>query len=206
MARPSTPRDARISARTASVDTGPRGWGTVVVGGLVAGAIAGMAMAMWTMVAGATFRSTGFFTPMYLIASPFSGTEAAAGSLQAARAGELFFWSTGPGLLGAAIHMANSMMFGVLFGVGARLLRLRRLAGLVTGMAFGVAVMFVMDWLVQPTVAFLFGGGRFVTDVGGILGWGTWTVAHLLFGGMLGLWVALRPDDVAGNDQGVTLR
>ena len=71
------------------VDTSPRGWAIVVVGGLVAGAVAGMAMAMWTMVAGATFRDTGFFTPMYLIAAAFAGTDGPAAPAAArGRAGD----------------------------------------------------------------------------------------------------------------------
>ena len=40
--------------------------------------------------------------------------------------------------------------------------------------------MFAMDWAVQPAV-------------------------ESLFGGMLGLWVAVRPGDVAGTDEVATL-
>lgn len=173
--------------------------GRIVIGGLLAGAIAGMAMAMWIMIAGATFGHTGFFSPMYLISAPFVGTGDAQRSLAAAGAGDVFVWSTGAALLGAAIHMANSMMFGVVFGAIARVLRLRAVAGVLVGMVYGLVLMVLMDAAVQPATDSLFGGGRYVTHIGSILGWGTWTVGHLIFGGMLGLWVALRPTDV-GSD------
>lgn len=62
------PRQGAAAFREAAADTGPT-VGRTVVGGLLAGALAGMAMAMWTMLAGATFRDFGAFTPMYLIAA-----------------------------------------------------------------------------------------------------------------------------------------
>lgn len=63
----------------------------------------------------------------------------------------------------------------------------------------GVAVMLVMNWVAAPVTEALFGGGRFVTDLPGIIGWGTWTVAHLMFGAVLGLWPALRPAQAAAR-------
>lgn len=107
----------------------------VVVGGLVAGAVAGMVMAMWTMVAGATFRDFGFFTPMYLIAAPFAGTGEARAALDTA-AVEPFYWATGAALIGAAIHMMNSMLLGVVYAALASLARLRAIGGVAVGMIF----------------------------------------------------------------------
>lgn len=115
----------------------------------------------------------------------------------------MFLWSTGPAMVGAAVHMVNSMMLGLVFGVVARLLPLGRLTGLATGMVFGLLVMALTHWLAQPAAAAL-GASELVADIGPIVGWGAWTVAHLLFGGMLGLWVASRPQDVAGDGQPLT--
>lgn len=205
MARTTTIGRNRTTTATASTSTERRRWTAPIVGGLIAGAIAGMAMAAWTMIAGSTYANTGFFTPMYLIASPFAGTSHAARSLAAANTGDMFFWATGAALLGAAIHMADSMMFGLVFGVLARLARIGRYTAIVAGMIFGLVLMAFMDWIAQPVTDAIFGGGHYVTGIGSILGWGTWTVAHLIFGGMLGLWVALRPRDVAATDDIVTL-
>jgi hypothetical protein len=168
----------------------------LIVGGLIAGAIAGMAMAMWTMVAGATFRDFGFFTPMYLLAAPFGGVDEARAALAAAP-GDAFYWATGAALIGAGIHMMNSMVLGVVFGGLARLARLRGLLAVVAGMIFALVVMLVMDWAVQPATEALFGGAPYTTDIPETIGWGTWTVGHLMFGAVLGLWPALRPGDVA---------
>lgn len=82
-----------IPASAAATDrTGPS-FVRTAVGGLVAGAAAGMAMAMWTMLSGATFRDFGAFTPMYLMAAPFGGVDDARQSLAAAP-DDAFFWST----------------------------------------------------------------------------------------------------------------
>ncbi len=118
--------------------------GRLVAAGLAAGVVAGMAMAMWVMFAGGTFREFGVFTALYLIAAPFAGVQEVRESLSAADAGNLFWWSTGAALLGAVIHMAWSMMFRVLFGGVARALRLPSSSVILIGMVYGVAVMFVM--------------------------------------------------------------
>lgn len=197
MARTTHVPQRRAPAPGATSKTG-NGAIRVVVGGLVAGAIAGMAMAMWTMAAGATFRDFGFFTPLYLIAAPFAGVDDVSTALAAAPA-DPFYWATGAALVGAGIHMMNSMVFGVVYAGLARAARLRGVVAIAAGMMFGVVVMLFTDLAVAPAVEALFGGGRFVTGVPEIIGWGTWTVAHLMFGAVLGLWPAVRPGDVAAH-------
>lgn len=171
----------------------------IVIGGLIAGAIAGMVMAMWTMIAGATFQDFGFFTPMYLIAAPFAGVEHARAALAAAPH-NAFYWVTSAALIGAGIHMMNSMILGVVFGGLARVARLRGIVAVAAGMVFALIVMVLMYWVVAPATDALFGGAPYATEIPRIVGWGTWSVGHLMFGAVLGLWPALRPADVATAD------
>lgn len=189
-------RIARDGTVTRSTTGTPNRGGRLVVGGLIAGAVAGMAMAVWTMVAGATFRDFGFFTPMYLIAAPFGGVDEVRAALAAAPT-DAFYWATAAALIGAGIHLMNSMVLGVVFGALARVARLRGLVAAAAGMVFGLVVMVIMQWAVQPATEAIFGGAPYTTDIAQVVGWATWPIAHLIFGVVLGLWVALRPGDVA---------
>lgn len=195
----STAAHQRTIGTPQATEETPKRPGRVVVGGLVAGALAAMAMAMWTMVAGITFRDFGFFTPIYLMAAPFGGVDEASAALAGGPA-DGFYWATGAALIGAGIHAMNSMVLGVVYGALASLARLRGVLSVVAGMIFAVVVMLLMDWAAAPVTEALFGGGRFVTGLPDIIGWGTWTVAHLVFGAVVGgLWPALRSGDGAGH-------
>ena len=72
---------------------------SLVVAGAVAGIIAGMVMAMYAMIASATFLGQGFFTPLYGIASPLVGSEAMMTSLK-----QGFYFDLGPALVGLVVH------------------------------------------------------------------------------------------------------
>jgi hypothetical protein len=126
----------------------------------------------------------------------FGGVDEARAALAAAP-GDAFYWATGAALIGAGIHMMNSMVLGVVFGALARLARLRGLLAVIAGMVFALVVMLVMEWAVQPATEALFGGAPFTTQIPETIGWGTWTVSHLMFGAVVGLWPTLRPNDVA---------
>jgi hypothetical protein len=51
-------------------------------------------------------------------------------------------------------------------------------------------VMLAMSFIVAPIV----GAPNFFQ----LLGWPTWTIGHLLFGMVVGLWPVLRPQDFTG--------
>jgi hypothetical protein len=74
------------------------------VGGIVGATV----MAMFAMIASATYQGTGFFTPLYHIGSSLGGAapmEAMKTSMEQAQSGDLLTWFTGPALTGALVHM-----------------------------------------------------------------------------------------------------
>jgi hypothetical protein len=163
---------------------------TRFLGFLIAGAIAGMLggamMAMFTMLATATYLHMGFFTPLYVIASPLSGPQ----SMMTAMHGGTFYFALGPAILGLVVHMLWSALWGIIFGLIAYGLHLRSAAAVIGGMVYGVLVMLVMSFIVAPIV----GAPNLLTLLGGT----TFIIGHLLFGMVVGLWPVLRPQDFTG--------
>jgi hypothetical protein len=160
---------------------------TRLPGFLIAGAIAGMLggamMAMFTMLATATYLGMGFFTPLYVIASPLSGPQA----MMTAMHGGVFYFALGPAILGLVVHMMWSALWGIVFGLIAYGLHLRGAAAIIGGMVYGVLIMLVMNFVLLPIV----GAPNLLVLLGGI----TFTIGHLLFGMVVGLWPVLRPQD-----------
>jgi uncharacterized membrane protein YagU involved in acid resistance len=162
--------------------------GTRLLGFLIAGAIAGMLggamMAMFTMLATATYLHMGFFTPLYVIASPLSGPQ----SMMTAMHGSTFYFALGPALLGLVVHMMWSALWGIIFGLIAYGLHLRGTAAVIGGMVYGVLIMLLMNFVVLPIVG--------APNLLSLLGGATFIIGHLLFGMVVGLWPVLRPQDV----------
>lgn len=158
----------------------------LIVAGIIAGIIAGIVMAMYAMLASATVLAQGFFTPLYGIASPIVGQSAMQTSMH-----EGVYFTLGPALLGLMIHMMFSAVFGIIFGLAARALRLRGGLAVLAGMVYGVIVLLVMSFIVLPIV----GAGTLPATVG----WPSFTVEHLMYGVVLGLWPVLRPADFAAT-------
>jgi hypothetical protein len=157
-----------------------------LIAGAIAGMIGGAMMAMFTMIATVTYLGMGFFTPIYVIASPLAGPQ----SMMTAMHRGVFYFALGPALLGLVVHMLWSALWGIVFGLIASGLHLRGAAAVIGGMIYGVLVMLVMSFIVAPIV----GAPNFFQ----VLGWPTWTIGHLLFGMVVGLWSVLRPQDVTG--------
>jgi len=157
-----------------------------VIAGAIAGMVAGAVMAMYAMLASVTFLHQGFFTPLYGIASPIVGTGAMATSMQ-----QGVYFSLGPALVGLIVHMMWSALYGVIFALIARAARLHGVQAIVVGLVYGLAVQLVMSVIVLPLV----GQGGMVGEIG----LPSFTIEHLLFGLTLGLWVALRPQDIASG-------
>jgi hypothetical protein len=83
----------------------------IVTAGAIGGILGALVMAMFAMIAAATYQHTGFFTPLYHIASPIIGTDTMMRSM-----GTTYF-SAGPALLGLIVHLAVGAVFGVIFAL-----------------------------------------------------------------------------------------
>lgn len=198
-----------MSAATAASGRDASTWKGAIGRGAAGGAIAGIAMAMFAMIAASTYQGTGFFTPMYHIASSLGGSasmEAMQSSMEQAQSGDLLAWFSGPALTGMLVHMVAAMMWGALFGLLVAAARIPRGTVIPAGVAFGIAVMLVMGFVVLPVMASLFGSGDPIRNMPSMVGWGTFTAEHALFGlvlGMVTLNVGTRTIDVtSGADAG----
>jgi len=154
-----------------------------LIAGAIAGMIGGAMMAMFTMIATVTYLGVGFFTPLYVIASPLAGRQV----MMTAMHGGAFYFTFGPAVLGLVVHMMWSALLGFIFGLIASGLHLQGAIAVIGGMVYGVLVMLVMSFVVAPIV----GAPNFFQ----LLGWPTWTTGHLLFGMVVGLWPVFRPQD-----------
>jgi hypothetical protein len=134
------------------------------VAGAVAGLIAGVLMAMWSM-GYAAYQGLGFFLPLKLIAATFLGVNAIIGG----------FWVL---LLGVLIHLSVSAGWGVVFGALAR--RLGVGASTALGGIYGLAVYLLMTFLVLPWIDPVMRARVEVTMT-------SFLIAHLVFGIALGL-------------------
>jgi uncharacterized membrane protein YagU involved in acid resistance len=155
----------------------------ILIIGAIAGMIGGAVMAMYTMIATATYLHMGFFTPMYVIASPLIGRQVLMTSLHQG----LFYFALGPALLGLVVHMMWAALYGMIFGLIAYGTHLKGVVAVISGLIYGVLVMLFMSFIMVPIVG--------APNILNLLGWSTWTIGHLLFGLVLGLWPVLRPRD-----------
>jgi hypothetical protein len=153
--------------------------------GAITGMIGGAVMAMFTMIASATYLGMGFFTPLYAIASPLVGQQALMTSLHQG----VFSFALGPALLGLVGHMMWSALYGMIFGLIAYGVHLKGLAAVISGLVYGVLVMLLMSFVVAPIA----GAPNLLHLLGGL----SFTLGHLLFGLVVGLWPVLRPQDFA---------
>lgn len=163
-----------------------------IVLGAVAGVVASLVMAMYAMIA-AWEAGTGFFTPLYHIASLVAAPDAMMSSMEAAGAGDDFRFVLGTGLLGAVIHMMTGAGYGALFGLAVSWLQPRTLVMAGLGLVYGAIVFAVSAFVALPVAAAVFDAGDPIRNMAEMAGWGTFFVEHLLFGLVLGLLVAMRP-------------
>src|SRR5207248_5569190 len=116
--------------------------------GALAGVIGGVLMALFTMLATATYLQVGFFTPLYAIAAPLIGRQTLLTSLTDG----VFYFAPGAALLGLLVHLLWSAFWGMIFGLIARGLHLTGGVAIISGLVYGLLVMLVMLFIVVPIV------------------------------------------------------
>lgn len=149
-----------------------------VVVGATSGLVAGLVMAAWVMAVMAAFGA-GMLAPINIIAHPVARDVPLDGT---------FSWT---GLLvGGAVHLALSVLFGALFGVALRRPpKYRSLQGkalVFAGFLFGLLLWLVDHVLLWPLI-----------DLAGARAFTVWVsfFGHVLYGTALGIgvWSATRP-------------
>lgn len=170
--------------------------------GAGAGAVASVAMGMYTMIA-SLIKDTGFFTPLHHIATLFVDPTAMMASMMGAMSGAgSFEISAGPAILGLVIHMMTGAMYGALFGIAAAWLKQAStvvLAG--AGLVYGFIVYLISAFVGLPVAAGIFGvdalgegdmkGMNPIGDMAQMAGTNVFIPEHLVFGIILGLLYAL---------------
>jgi hypothetical protein len=166
---------------------------------MLSGVAAAPAMALVTMVAAATVLDLGLYTPVYVVTAivePGPLVE----SIAEAEAGFRFYLEVGGAAAGFAVHLGIGAGFGALFALLARALRLRGAAAVLVGAAYGLAVMALMGLVLIPTLAGQTAGDQLIADAPARFGLPVATVAHLVFGLVLGIWTAVAARRPAPED------
>jgi hypothetical protein len=164
--------------------------GRAVLVGAVAGVIASLVMAAYAMIAAWT-KDTGFFTPLYHIASLWADQDAMMKSMMTDMEDrDAFTFVADIALLGAVIHMVTGALYGAIFGLAIGRLRLGAalLAG--AGIVYGFLVFVVSAYIGLPVAAAIFDSGDPIENMAEMAGWGTFIIEHLLYGLTLGLLAA----------------
>lgn len=156
--------------------------------GAIAGVMASVMMAGYAMIAAATYQGSGFFTPMYHIASVFISPADMMSSMKSATmGGSNFAFFAGPAILGALIHMMVGAMYGVGFGVLASLAKIRGMALVAGAVVWGGLVFVISSFVGLPLAAAIFNSGDQITNMAELVSYGTFLAEHLIFGLFLGL-------------------
>ncbi|MEU4293179.1 hypothetical protein AB0E63_33575 [Kribbella sp. NPDC026596] len=164
--------------------------------GAGAGVVASLVMAMYAMIA-SWAKDTGFFTPLYHIASLWISPKTLMASMEDGMANHAFHFAFGAAVLGAIIHMMTGAMYGAIFGVIASRLRLGLPALAGVGMVYGFVVFVVSAFIALPVAAAIFSSGDQITDMAKMAGWATFIIEHLMFGVALGVLYAVRRRSVS---------
>jgi hypothetical protein len=163
-----------------------------VLAGLGGGVLGAAAMAIFAMIASASYHGTGFFTPMYHIAASILSPDAMMASATAAQAGNPFHFVAAPAVAGILLHLSVGAVFGAIFPVLGGVLGVRRWGWVALGIAYGLAVLLLMSFAGLPIAAAIFGGGDPIANMPALAGWWTFGIEHVLFGTVLGLVFMVR--------------
>ena len=99
--------------------------------------------------------------------------------------------ATNQAALGMGIHLAVGLGFGAVFGLIAWAIGLSRAAIAAVGVVFGLLVLLLDGFVLLPVAAAIFGAGKPISDMATIVGWGTFTLEHAIYGLGLGLMSAV---------------
>ena len=162
--------------------------------GVLWGVVGALVMAMYAMIAGLTYLGSGFFTPLYHIASSIIEPGAMMTSMQKAMEGQTnFHFAFGPAAVGMIVHLIVGAAYGVGFAVVARSMSLDRAAAVVAGAIYGIVVLLFSSFIGLPLMAALADGGDPIRDMPEMVGWTTFTIEHVMFGVILGIgWLIAR--------------
>jgi hypothetical protein len=166
------------------------GLGRAVLIGAAAGVLASLVMAAYAMIA-AWAKGTGFFTPLYHIASLLIAPNAMMASMQDAQAGAAFHFALGPTAAGAVIHMATGAVYGAIFAVVVTRFAIRAALVVAAGVVWGALVFAFSTWIGLPAAAAILGAGDPIRNMAQMAGYGTFIIEHLVYGLVLGALVAL---------------
>ncbi len=158
--------------------------------GAVAGVIASLPMAMYAMIA-SWEKGTGFFTPLYHIASLWASGDAMMASMQEAMSGSDFHFVFGTAIIGAVIHMMTGAMYGAVFGLLVSPFNVNLAVPSVIGLIYGAIVFAISAFIGLPLAATIFDSGDPIKNMAEMAGWVTFIIEHLLFGLVLGMLVAV---------------
>ncbi|WP_232320389.1 hypothetical protein [Rhodococcus sp. WMMA185] len=150
--------------------------------GAVAGIGASLAMAMYAMIAAATYQNSGFFTPLYHIASTLIAPDAMMTSMERAMSGSNFYFTLGPAIVGAVIHMTVGAAYGVILALIARAAKLHGAGLIAAGAVYGLIVFAVSTWIGLPLAAAIFSAGDPISNMASMVGYPTFITEHVLFG------------------------
>lgn len=166
--------------------------GRTLAAGAIAGVIGSLVMAMFAMIAAATYQHSGFFTPLYHIGSVFIDPSTMMASMQQAMGGSNFYFAFGPAIVGAIVHMMVGVMYGVVFAaIVMRIPKLSESLLVIAGMIYGAMVFAVSAWIGLPLAAAIFSSGDQIANMASMVGYGTFALEHIMFG--LGTALALLP-------------
>lgn len=160
--------------------------------GMMAGMTAAVPMAIFAMIASATWQHAGFYTPWYRIAAVLDPLPLQASLEEAATDRPSFYFYPQPMFAGLAVHLAIGGFFGILFVLLIHALRARGRVALAVGVLYGLAVAALMGLVVLPAAADLLAAGPQIGEAASIVGWPTFAAWHLLYGLGLGTWAMLR--------------
>ncbi|EHB56038.1 hypothetical protein MycrhDRAFT_3232 [Mycolicibacterium rhodesiae JS60] len=169
------------SATTAQTEM-KSGLGRTLIVGAVAGVIGSLIMAMFAMIAAATYQHTGFFTPLYHIASLFIDPSTMMASMQQGMSGSNFYFVFGPAVIGAIVHMMVGAMYGIVFAVIVRMAKLRGANLIIGGMIYGAIIFAISAWVGLPLAATVFSSGDPIAHMAVMVGYGTFLIEHIMFG------------------------
>ena len=176
---------------TRTTATSSRSLGRAVLIGAGAGVIASLVMAMYAM--GASWaKDTGFFTPLYHIASLWADPDAMMKSMMGGMEdGDAFTFVFDTALLGAVIHMMTGAAYGAIFGLAVAKLRLGTAGSPASASSTAPSSSPSAPGSACRIAAAIFDSGDPIENMAEMAGWGTFVIEHLLYGLVLGLLVAL---------------